>query len=58
WKSVNGTWYYLKNSGAMATGWQMISGKWYYLYSSGAMAKNTVIDGWKINSSGVATKIK
>lgn len=58
WKSINGTWYYLKDSGAMATGWQMISGKWYYLYNSGAMAKNTVIGGWKINSSGVATKIK
>ncbi len=58
WKSIDGTWYYLKDSGGMATGWQMISGKWYYLYNSGAMAKNTVIGGWKINSSGVATKIK
>ncbi|MPM30000.1 hypothetical protein SDC9_76542 [bioreactor metagenome] len=58
WKSINGAWYYLKDSGAMATGWQMISGKWYYLYNSGAMAKNTVIGGWRINSSGVATKIK
>ncbi|CEH33376.1 Choline binding protein J [Romboutsia lituseburensis] len=58
WIDLSGTWYYLDGSGAMKTGWQKISGKWYYMYGSGAMAKNTVIDGWKINSSGVATKIK
>ncbi|WP_270942828.1 hypothetical protein [Romboutsia lituseburensis] len=58
WLDLDGTWYYLDGSGAMKTGWQKISGKWYYMYGSGAMATNTVIDGWKINSSGVATKIK
>lgn len=58
WIDLSGTWYYLDGSGAMKTGWQKISGKWYYMYGSGAMAKNTVIDGWRINSSGVATKIK
>ncbi|CEH33374.1 hypothetical protein [Romboutsia lituseburensis] len=41
----------------MQTGWQNIEGQWYYMYANGKMAANTVIDGWKINSSGVATKI-
>ena len=58
WQKISGVWYYLKPSGAMATGWQKISGKWYYLYSSGAMAKNTTINGYKINSSGVAINKK
>ena len=58
WVKVDGKWYYLYSSGAMATGWVKVDGKWYYLYSSGAMATNTVIDGWKIDGSGVATKIR
>lgn len=58
WQKLNGVWYYLENSGAMATGWKKVNETWYYLKNSGAMAKNTVIGGWKINSSGVATKIK
>ena len=42
----------------MSIGWEFIDGVWYYMYSSGAMATNTVIDGWKIDGSGVATKIR
>ena len=42
WKYVNGHWYYLEASGAMATGWKQVNGKWYYLEPSGAMAT-----GWK-----------
>lgn len=58
WVQVSGTWYYLDTTyGYMRTGWQQISGTWYYFYSSGAMATNTVIDGWKIDSNGVATKL-
>ncbi|WP_270942827.1 hypothetical protein [Romboutsia lituseburensis] len=58
WEKVNGKWYYLGTKGVMQTGWQKIYGERYYMYQSGAMAANTVIDGWRINSSGVATKIK
>ena len=57
WLNLNGTWYYLDSSGAMLTGWLNLNGTWYYLYSSGEMAKNTVVDGWKIDSDGVASKI-
>ena len=32
------TWYYLKASGKMATGWIEVGGEWYYMYPSGAMA--------------------
>ncbi len=40
----------------MQVGWQTISGKKYYFYSSGLMAVNTVIDGYKIDTNGVAIK--
>ena len=50
--------YYLNSSGAMKTGWLNLKGTWYYMYSSGKMATNTIIDGWKIGSNGVATPIK
>ena len=56
WLNDGGTWYYFNNSGAMQTGWQLIGGAWYYFYSGGNMAVNTVIDGWSIDGSGVATK--
>ena len=58
WLKLNGVWYYLDSSGKMLTGWQKISNKWYYFYGGGNMATNTVIDGWKINGSGVATPMK
>ncbi len=50
--------YYLNTSGVMQKGWQKIDNEWYYLYGSGAMASNTIIDNWKIDSSGVATRIE
>lgn len=34
----DGTWFYLRSDGVMATGWTPIGGYWYYLYSTGAMA--------------------
>ena len=34
---MNGKWYFLQPSGAMATGWIQDNGKWYFLDSSGAM---------------------
>ncbi len=49
-------WYYTNCDGAMQVGWQTISGKKYYFYSSGLMAVNTVIDGYKIDTNGVAIK--
>lgn len=55
WNKINGSWYYLYNNGAMAKGWIAYDGHWYYLYESGSMATNTTIDGWNIDSNGVAT---
>ena len=57
WQKINGTWYYFANSGAMKTGWLDYAGQKYYLQSSGAMATNTTVDGYKIDASGVATKV-
>ena len=57
WQKIDGAWYYFDSSGAMKTGWLDEGGKKYYLQSSGAMATNTTIDGYKIDASGVATKV-
>ncbi len=58
WQQINGRWFYFASSGEMQTGWQQIGGVWYYFYDSGVMATNTVISGWTISSSGVATKMQ
>ena len=57
WLNNGGTWYYLDESGAMVTGWLNNGGIWYYLNQNGSMATNTVVDGWKIDASGVATPL-
>ncbi|MDR5587428.1 glycoside hydrolase family protein [Clostridium aquiflavi] len=65
WTEINSKWYYLYTkktekdgnthyTGEMATGWIKLNEKWYYLYSDGKMACNTTIDGWSIDSNGVA----
>ena len=58
WVNVSNKWYYLNSSGEMQTGWIKLNNEWYYLYSNGQMAVNTTIDGWKIDSNGVAALIK
>ncbi len=40
-----GAWYYLGESGAMATGWFKAGGTWYYADASGAMRTGWVSDG-------------
>ncbi|MFB2766942.1 choline-binding protein A, partial [Streptococcus pneumoniae] len=35
-------WYYLNESGSMATGWVKDKGLWYYLNESGSMATGWV----------------
>lgn len=52
WLYDNGSWYFLSGSGAMKTGWVNDNGTWYFLYSNGSMAANTVINGYKLSSSG------
>ncbi|AMC08061.1 glycoside hydrolase family 2 TIM barrel-domain containing protein [Turicibacter sp. H121] len=57
WLKDGSKWYYLKSNGAMSTGWEKVDGTWYYFYSNGHMAEDTIINGWKITSSGAAYKI-
>lgn len=58
WINPDGYWYYLDlTNGDMITGWKGIDNKWYYFYNDGKMATNTVIDGWRIDSNGVATQL-
>lgn len=51
---MDGVWYYLNPDGSMAVGWIMDSpGQWYYLNSDGSMAADTVIDGCRLDPSGL-----
>lgn len=53
WNIIDNNWYYLESNGAMKTGWIYYNGKWYYCYPvSGGMAINTIIDGYRVDSSG------
>lgn len=55
WYNDNGTWYFLKADGVMATGWYNDNGTWYYLKSSGAMATGWYNDNgtwYYLNASG------
>ena len=54
WQKIDGVWYYLNPDGSMAVGWIMDSpGQWYYLNSDGSMAADTVIDGCRLDPSGL-----
>lgn len=44
WINYQGSWYYLKADGIMATGWYNDNGTWYYLNASGAMATGWLKD--------------
>lgn len=41
WQKENEIWYYLTDSGSMASGWLTLGDKTYYLNESGAM-----VTGW------------
>lgn len=57
WQKIDNKWYYFDSSGSMKTGWVNDNGKDYCLYSSGEMIANTVLYGYRFDSSGVATKL-
>ncbi|SFB38449.1 N-acetylmuramoyl-L-alanine amidase family protein [Clostridium frigidicarnis] len=57
WQWIGTAWYYLNDSGAMLTGWQQLGSEWYYLNGDGSMAKDTTVDGWWLDSSGVGHKV-
>lgn len=55
WVTFGSTHYYADGDGFMVTGWQNIRGKFYYFYEDTyVMARNTVIDGYQIDSEGVS----
>ncbi|WP_297133955.1 GH25 family lysozyme [Terrisporobacter sp.] len=58
WEKIDGKWFYFSEGGVMYTGWLRLNNIWYYMKANGEMATNTTIDGWKIDSNGVATPIK
>lgn len=51
WKQNNVGWWYTEGH-SWATGWRQINGKWYYFDKQGYMARNTLIDGYYVNSNG------
>lgn len=53
WVSWGGEWYYLADSGAMATGWfQDATGTWYFADASGAMLSNCWVGDYYLTGSG------
>ena len=55
WVKDKGLWYYLNESGSMATGWVKDKGLWYYLNESGSMATGWIKDKglwYYLNESG------
>lgn len=52
WQNVNGVWHYFQPNGQIKTGWLYDNGKWYYFDSTGSMMSDTMIDGYKLNSTG------
>ena len=57
WLSLGGQTYFLKDTGAMATGWLKIDGRFYYFNPNeggpkGAMLKNTRIDSFYLGADG------
>lgn len=56
-KDTDGDWYYLENNGKMKTNWfKDTDGNWYYLHASGKMAKDTIIDGYRLDTNGTCMK--
>lgn len=54
WQLIRGKWYYLSGGGYRQTGWIMPEpDQYYYLYEDGVMACSTVIDGWRLDSTGL-----
>lgn len=52
WLKDGGVWYYLKDTGAMATGCQKVDGTYYFLKSNGVMAADEYCDGYYLDKNG------
>lgn len=53
WIQLDSDWYYLNSSGARMTGWIQSAGGTFYLDPvTGKMLKDTIVNGWKIDSEG------
>jgi hypothetical protein len=60
WRQIDGSWYYFKEGGSMATGMSQINGAQYYLNpSDGKMAVSTTFDlngvSYTADANGVCT---
>lgn len=54
WNIIDNKWYCLGSNGAMQTGWIYYNEKWYYCDPvSGDMAVNAIVDGYRLDSTGV-----
>lgn len=57
WKEDNQGWRY-SESNSWSIGWRNINGNWYYFDQNGYMLKNTLVQGWKLDSNGIGSKIE
>lgn len=57
WNYINNEWYYFMPDGMMlSNGWYWINGLCYYFYENGVMARNTIINGFQVDSTGAWTQ--
>lgn len=56
WQTIGKYKYYFNSKGVMQTGWQTIKSKKYYFGTNGRMQTNTTVNGYIIDSKGVAAK--
>lgn len=53
WIKCYSKWYYLGTDGVLVTGWFEYEGNWYYANEKGQMQKDTYVDGYYLNPSGI-----
>lgn len=57
WALLNGQWYFFDDDGYLLRGWQEYKDDWYYLdRSSGRMMVSCTVDGYEIDSNGIADR--
>ncbi|AQR93120.1 N-acetylmuramoyl-L-alanine amidase family protein [Clostridium saccharoperbutylacetonicum] len=59
WQNKDNKYFYLNSDDSVVTGWLKDKNNWYYFYPEnsdshyqGEMAEDTIINGWKVDSSG------
>lgn len=53
WRNSGEEWWYAEGDSYIKNCWKEIDGKWYYFDYDGYILRNTIIDGYYLNSDGI-----